>query len=539
LPGLAAALVATVPAALAAQSQLDRADAVVADEARPPATRSPKPDARPGVSVVTQDATVGIADIVLVRAVRLDGLETLRENDFAAAIAPYVGKSLDAAGQSEILRAIVAVAREQGYPLATAMIPRQADANGELRVQIDEGRIGGIRFVGARHKLVDGIFSSIADGMPVTTARLTRAIRLAEAIPGVQLRKVTLVQEQELNILALDVMNDVIAGRVYVDNWGTSGIGPVLARGQAEARSVLGSGDEVELTLTGTPFEPDEYQNVGGRYSLPIDANGTRLAVSGSVARSYSPARGGRSAYRGTGSRLGIEASHPAIVGRYTLVRGSLGLSFRTSETLAAGTPVRNDRVALMTGAIDGYTLVGTGYFTGRLAIVQGTGWFGSTREGDALASRADGDARFTKIEARAGIDSKLFGPVSVAFDGEAQLASRPLLFGDEFGIGGASFGRGYDYREASGDNALAGSAEVRLDLEALKLPVQRLQLYGYGDAARVWDLRSAEASESIHSAGGGIRANVTRNFRFGLEVGIPLNGTRQPRGSLTTSLRF
>lgn len=525
------------PSLAAAQSSPDRTDPTLVDEARPP-----RPDARPKAkspTVTSPAADPVTSGTVRVEVVRLDGLQALSERDFVEAIAPWLNVSLDPQDQARLLRAIVEVARARGYPLTTVMIERQADTGGELRVTIDEGRIAGVRFSGQRHALVAEILGKLADGMPVTRARLERALRLAETLPGVRIRKVSVAQEGALNVLVADMTVDKIAGDVAIDNWGTSQIGPVIASATAAARGVIRPGDEATLTLTTVPLDPKEYVSVGGRYALPLDANGTRVALSGSVGVSRGSGSASNAAFDGVGTRVGVSVTHPLILRRTSRLNGTLGLSLRDTETMQNGIVVRNDRVTLLTGQLDGYTLVGSGYLSGRIQLVHGPGWFNATREGDPLASRRDGSSRFTKIELRTALDGKLAGPLSFALDAEAQFASRPLLLGDEFGIGGATFGRGYDYREASGDNALAGSAELRLNLAGLKLPLARAQIYAYGDAAHVWDLRGGDTPDSLFSAGGGLRASVTRNLGLGLEVGVPIDNVASPRGSFTTWVKF
>ena len=148
---------------------------------------------------------------------------------------------------------------------------------------------------------------------------------------------------------------------------------------------------------------------------------------------------------------------------------------------------------------------------------------------------------RFKRINDRHGYDmgDALLRQIAAAMRDDVPAdAVVARLSGDEFGIGGASFGRAYDYREASGDNAVAASAELRFDLAKLKPPLRRLQLYGYGDVARVWDLRRGR-TESLASAGAGLRASITNNFGIGLEVGAPLDQLRRARGSITAWARF
>jgi Ca2+-binding RTX toxin-like protein len=52
----------------------------------------------------------------------------------------------------------------------------------------------------------------------------------------------------------------------------------------------------------------------------------------------------------------------------------------------------------------------------------------------------------------------------------------------EEMGLGGRYMLRGYDYRERSGDNGIAGSAEIRFDLADQPKPIKAVQLYLFAD---------------------------------------------------------
>lgn len=527
-----------MPAIAHAQTELDRADPLAVEESRP--APDPVEQAAPPVPLTVDADTAGsVGPAIQVGAVRLEGLEALSQADFIANIAPYLGRSLDRDQQRALIGDIVRAARDAGYPLTSAMIEPQSLTTGILRVRIDEGHIQAVRLLGDRHALAERMLAPLANGAPVTAARLERALRLAETLPGVRVRKAELVQEGQLNILAVTLNEDRTEGRASIDNWGSASIGPVKLRARLEHRSVLTSGDEIAVLGVTTPIDLGEYGYAGLRYDVPVNAAGTRLDLVGSVAGTDSGGALADRDYEGGGARASATLSHPLLLRQDALLRGGIGLSLRDTEIRREGLPLRDDRVSLITARLSGYARIPDGFVSAGVALVHGPGWFGGTREGDPLASRDDGDARFTKVELRAAIESTIAGPVSFALDSEAQFASRPLLFGDEFGIGGARFGRGYDYREASGDNGIAGSAELRLNVAKPGSLLRRLQLYGYGDAAHVWDLRGGDEADSLYSAGGGVRATVTPRFGFGVEMGVPLGDSTNPRGSFEAWLRF
>ncbi len=143
----------------------------------------------------------------------------------------------------------------------------------------------------------------------------------------------------------------------------------------------------------------------------------------------------------------------------------------------------------------------------------------------------------FTKLEAKGALLTRLVGPLSLRIDGEAQVASRALLSSEEFGFGGSAFGRGYSVREATGDNALAGAIELRIDVDPRDL-LHSLQLYGYGDAGKVWNFNSND-DRLLATAGVGLRSQITPSLGFGIELGMPVDTDQDPRGNFEAFWRF
>jgi len=535
----AAAAIAVLSAGTAsAQDALDRADPLIVEAET---TERDDPDPPSGEAIATPAAAPVAAsanEAVQVGAVRLLGLETLSQADFMPVIEPVLGTTLDTTGQRDLVRSIAAQIHALGYPLGNAVIEPQSLSAGVLTIRVDEGRIDAVRIEGDENALVDRMFAPLVTGRPVRGNALERAILLAEVVPGVRVVRAQLEQQGALNVLVVRLRETTTEGRFELDNWGSDTIGPLKLRGRVEHRGALTNGDEVRLYAVTTPADPAEYVYASLGYSVPVDANGTRVGFSGSVARIDAiGANTGRN-LEGEGERAKLWVEHPVVLTPDATMGAAVGFSFRDTRQFADGDLSRDERVAALTARLNGsFQLDDTRSF-GRIELTHGTGWFGATREGDAEASRDDGDARFTLIELSGSVITPVTGPLSLRTDAKAQFASRPLLAGDELGFGGPNFGRGYYFREESGDNAVAGAVELRVDGPRVGSLLEGFQVYGYGDAARLWNLRGGETHD-LATAGAGLRARVTRRFGFGVELGVPIDKDRDPRGNLETWFRF
>jgi hemolysin activation/secretion protein len=186
--------------------------------------------------------------------------------------------------------------------------------------------------------------------------------------------------------------------------------------------------------------------------------------------------------------------------------------------------------------------------FGGRLreniSVTHGLGIFGATLPGDPLASRDDADGRFVLANAYIDWTGALAGPLSLKLAGTAQIASGPLLSVSEMGLGGNRFGRAYGYSERSGDEGIAGSAELRTDFNKPFALVDWVQLYTFADGGAVRNLGNGLGGGTLYSGGAGVRLRAGK-VNLGVESAFPLNavrfdsGDRDPRFNMQLSLGF
>jgi hemolysin activation/secretion protein len=243
----------------------------------------------------------------------------------------------------------------------------------------------------------------------------------------------------------------------------------------------------------------------------------------------------GRSSYAEVGVSQPLLRTRPASLWAY------LDFGLLDAEQSRLDTKFRDDRIAALSASLYGTAAVASGRLRARLTYKKGLKLFDATTGGDRLTSRRDGSAIFSKLEFWAGYDRKLGGNFSLALQAEGQLASRALLSSEEMGLGGRFFLRGYDYREYSGDDGVAGSAELRWDV---RLPNDAAaQIYAFLDGGEVDNHRGGFGSGSLASAGGGIRVRLDR-IEAGLEIGVPLRDgasdkNYEPRVSYTLGTQF
>lgn len=533
---LVAALLLAPAAAGAQNERLDRADPARQERTQPKLPSdldTPTPIAAP-----TRDASVA-PSAILARAIAIDGAVEVPLDDFAPVVADYTGRKLIRGELRALAAAVSGVARARGYPFATASIPPQKLTDGVLRVLLDEGRVDSVRVEGEAGSAVERILTPLANGRPIRQAALERVLLLAGDVPGVTVRSTKIVRESGRPVLLVAATREAASGRIAIDNRSTDELGPVRARLRLDLNRLLADDDQLTVEGGANPLNPREFALAVLGYEKGLGARGATLSASGSYARTRPSGGLADLDTRGESYRLALGASYPLLRTREASVWAALDLYHRRSRQSQLGARIRLDRITALAARLDGVVALGGGRLSGRLVVTQGLDLFDATERGDPLASRRDGDARFTKLEGSLSWTGRLVGDLGLRLAAEGQIASRPLLAFEEFGIGGARFARGYQYSERQGDQGVAGSAELRYEIGDLAKPVRDLQAFGFIDGGLVDDLRIDNDDDELASAGGGLRARLLRRLLADIEVAFPLSGARLDSGDKSPRVAF
>jgi hemolysin activation/secretion protein len=163
------------------------------------------------------------------------------------------------------------------------------------------------------------------------------------------------------------------------------------------------------------------------------------------------------------------------------------------------------------------------------VSVRQGLGVLGASDKGDAELSRVDGvpDATVLRVE---GARYQPFGatPWGLLTSVKGQYAWDPLLVDEEMGLGGETFGRGYDPSDIAGDQGLGMMLELQYTRPVDSTWLRGYQAYGFYDLGAVWNEDDAPPKkQSMASAGLGVRTQLAGRVFLDLEVAKPL--TREP----------
>ena len=240
--------------------------------------------------------------------------------DIARVLAPYTQRTLRFDELAAAADAVTALYRARGFLLALAYLPEQQIENGNVEIAVLEGRLGELA-VGTLPEGIDRGFAEataqrgIARGAVVDEGTLVRNLLLLNELPGLaasaEVKPGAQVGEADVAV-ALAETGPRASGVLSADNHGSRSTGRVRLGAAATVRQLAGRGDV--LNLQATVGDRNALKAFSGGYSVPLNAAGTRLAVSASTLdyRVVAPAFDGLDA-RGDATYLQLTVDQPLL----------------------------------------------------------------------------------------------------------------------------------------------------------------------------------------------------------------------------------
>lgn len=499
-----------------------------AAEPRPLETPPPLPPLAPAPDLTPPErpAAPPLPDDIRfeVREVQFEGVTVFDAATLRSLSEPVVGRTISLAELNTLAERVEAHYRGAGYILSRAIVPPQRIRDGVVTIRVIEGFVNRIIVEGVDERLrrrIEGRLRPVIMERPAHLPTLERALLLAGDLPGVRasgvLRPSDVLGSAELVVTA---STDAIDGIVGVSNRASPYAGPWTATGEVGFNSTFGRAERLSVRLDVTP-DLREQRFAQVRYVEPVGDDGFLLGVEtqyglGESGHTLKPfdvrSRSWRSAVRG---------SYPLIRSRRETLMIDGGMGWQDSEVDVRHDPFSRDRYSFGDLRIT-YTEFGaflSGGTTASLGVTQGLG-IGGSNANDPLLSRSDAVPTFTKLGTELRRQQPLFGSWSTHALVLGQYSFNPLFSGEEFTLGGARVGRGYDPAEVTGWHGIGGAFELRYGEAAF----DGWQGYGFYDRGRVWrNTAGVKESPHLESAGAGVRFVVFERLQGGIELARPL----------------
>ena len=512
---------------------------------------------RPRLPMPQFARTAGQGDskpLFVLQSVSITGAVAIPQSRLVTAYQLYIGKKVSQADLTTISAAVGGIYREAGFHLSRAMIPPQDIQNGQLHLQVVEGSITEVALKGdgAEQFGVRPMLDAVLAERPSRLSTLERQLLLINGRPGVRIEDTALEEIGAASghfrlIVSLKTWH--LFSSVGVDNLGSSSVGPWQSYGTAAFNSYLAPGDSLVVNLSTTPGDPRQLAFGRLSYEAPVGTDGVRIGASGY----YSEVRPGdfRRLFNDTiktewfeirGSIVPLQSQKSSLI-----LTAAAGFSNAYENDIFG--PIYADHIRTVSLTSD-YRLQdnfgGNNYLT--VNYRQGIDVFGASHRGDDYLSHDGASGKFSALNFWFTRYQTLSDAWSLKLAAAGQTASGPLFTSQQFYLGGIAFGRGYGSAEISGDNGLAGSAELRFDQKLNLRYLSGYQLYAFVDSGVAWnDGYSLSDGLSLTSAGGGVRFFLLDGLQADIGAAAPLtyrapdNPTRGARVlfSLTSALKL
>lgn len=500
-------------------------------------------------------APVGAEKAMLtLKSVNVAGSTVYSDAELSTAYAGMVGQRISLADVYGIAAELTRKYREDGYVLSQVTVPPQTIESGEIKLQAVEGRLGAVTIRGAEGAayanplgMARSYAAQIDRNGPLRYGQLERATLLINDLPGVRARSILSPSPNESGVadLLIIVDRDGYDAQVSVDNYGTPYLGSLQLGAAGSINSQFFKNDEkitAQLVLAPGDIENLEMVYFAASYWQPLTPNGLALELFGNGSNT-TPGHTLRAFnVEGQNAFLGASLSYPFIRSRVQSLSGHATFDYRNVSSTSNIDIERADHIrAIRLGGryelLD--TLINTAFNTVDFEVSQGVDILGASDSGLASLSRPAGDPTFTKFNIELQRLQNIYGSINLLAGVRWQYSDNPLLSAEQFGVGGGNYGRGYDSSEIIGDRGVAGKVELQWNQPYKIEQLNNYQLYTFWDGGHVRTLAPVGSTDSISSAGFGVRAAVDDKTAAGLMVAKPLTRDVQSENGRPISVYF
>jgi hemolysin activation/secretion protein len=478
---------------------------------------------------------------IRIESIVIEGSTLVELSEIEAAIESYLPYESEGANIREDLKifedAITALYQDRGYFMTKAYLPEQEIQDGVLKIVVLEGLLGDLKVIGNSIYKTPFVISHFnqQERKAIQNQSLERSMLLLNDYMDLQAKGYvqpgSASGKSDLGISVHDLRP--LHFTFEYNNFGARLVSRHRFDLGVEIGNLLREGSDLSVhLLLGSPVSDLTYWI--GRYRLPIGFNGTRVNFIYSGG-DFDAGRflSGAGQFKMDTQTFGVSVSHPFIKQSFLVVNGEVGFDVKDFDQFD-GIGNKRDRIRglRVAGDYNEQTLQGKNIV--RVSLSGGLGdVLGGMDDNDLRSSRAGtgADNRFLKMGLTAARFHRLNKSIILLAKGDGQFATRSLVVGEQFSLGGVSSVRGYPMGEFLGDDG------YNVTLEARMSPFDNKDIFHlafFVDAGRANLKRpSAGESDDVSLSGVGLGA------RFASPYTIPFFKGEDDQKTLKTDLKI
>ncbi len=404
-----------------------------------------------------------------IKEFRFQGNTLLSNEILQEKIKEYLGENKTINDLISAQEVLAKAYQDAGYGLVSISLPQRQSLEGIFKIDIREVRISQVTITGNKHFSNETIRAALPEleaGKVPNLDQLSRQLFLANDNPSRQLvLNFQPAEPGETNVEIKVQDQDPQRWAIRLDNTGNDATGRTRLSLIAQNSNLWERGHLAAFSVTVSPEKLDKVKQFGLFYQFPLPDSGDAINFNAG----YSDVNSGRIAdifnVSGQGFVTGLHYVHN--LSRTALDRQTLdfGLDYRLFQNNVdfRGINLGVDVAAFPISLGYEYTARrGDAGFSAGLSYVRNIpGVFSRNDDRTYNYSRFGATANWDLVTANLGYQQKFEEGWLFNLQVAGQYAGKPLISGEQFGLGGMRSIRGLEERETAGDNALRSSLEI------------------------------------------------------------------------------
>ena len=391
----------------------------------------------------------------------------LGEKALQKVVTPYINRTLTVGDIAQLKYELTKHYYDRGYILVKVATPPQDLADGEMEIVIYQGRIGSldVRGDGLNAQVTEAMTSPIVKGEVFNERKVETALKDIDDITNIRAR-LNLRPGQKPGTTDLRLAFDKVDEERQIftlDNYGSELTGEDVGSLHLQKSNLLGFGETFGLDLRKS-FNGDntDLESFEFRFTTPIGWRNLMLELDYLESDNTIGDRLAALDAEGESERLTVALSSNIWNQTKSRAMVRVGLEVREHESALAGTQESIDNITQLFAEATVMRRTPNYVYYSTLQAKKGIGAFGASDDGDADASRANGDPRAWIFNALAYFNFRVTDNDFMQVYAQGQYTDEVLLSSDLFSIGGYGSVRGFQVAQASAEQGGYASIEYR-----------------------------------------------------------------------------
>lgn len=455
---------------------------------------------------------------VQLQTITITGNHVFGEAELLAVLGSFTLTSHDLAGLRALADRITTHYHAAGYPFAKAFLPPQKLQDGQLQIEVVEGRYGKVQATGAPEvaAAAQDYLTPLQAGTVIEGSALERATLILDDLPGIKIVPV-IRPGQEIGQGDLEVRverSPAISSSFGFDNHGNRYTGEYRVSGNVQIDSPFLFGDQISARA----IYSNENLWLGSiGYSLPLGTSGLR----GIVGYSHTSYELGKEFVdlhaTGTATVTSMGVSYPFIrsqASNLTVLTTYQHKKLKDRQDSAGSNNAKSSDSLPVSLQFDHRDqLLGNAITYGAMTWTPGTLKLGAILETTDRNSGSNTNGSFNKLNLDIARIQALPGSFVLFGRMSTQWSDKNLDSSESFSLGGPGGVRAYPTGEANGDEGWLTQLELRYAMGAFSP-------FAFYDAGKV----------HVNAKPGNITPKVTQNTRTIAGAGL---GVRYQQGPI------